>query len=162
MLETKRLILRKLEISDGDDLVMILTNPNVYRYLGGGQGITEERARQWPSIFNQRWLDNGYGVFGVVEKNSNKLIGYCGFAPMKDGQELLYGYCQAVWGKGYATEAGQAVLEYARINFDFDWSKIYAISWPQNKGSINLLTKLGFKHIGQAEYFDIMMEEFQL
>ena len=160
MIETERLILRKLKESDGNDLVEILTNPMVSRFLAGGKDISEETARRWPSSSKQKWIDNGYGVFGVVEKTTNKVIGYCGFAPFKDGQELLYGYHQDVWGKGYGTEAGKAALDFAKANYD--WQKLYGISWPQNSGSIGLLTKLGFKYVGQSEYFEVMMNDYEL
>ena len=97
------------------------------------------------------------GVYAVEEKSSGKLIGHCGVRGLPDGRnEILYAFCETAWGKGYATEAGKAVLE------NHSFRPLIAVSYPQNNGSIGVIKKLGFRHVGQEEMFGNMLEMFIL
>ena len=157
---TDRLEIRRFLEKDTERYVSIMTNPDVYRYLGSGSGVSEEGVVKlmdhFESIFEQ-----GYGVFAVIEKASGEVIGHCGIRPIPDGRiELLYAYCPSAWGKGYATEAGKAVLAYGKENFNLN--EIIAMSYPQNPGSIGVIKKLGFEPIGQEEHFGNMLEVYVL
>ena len=156
MIITERLLLRKFTPEDENAYAQVMTNSNVYRYLGTGQPIPKDailRSMQaWNSTFG-----HGMGVYAVEEKNSGKLIGHCGVRGLPDGRkEILYAFCETVWGKGYATEAGKAVLE------NHDFRPLIAVSYPQNEGSIRVIKKLGFRHLGQEEMFGNMLELFKL
>ena len=157
---TDRLELRRFTSSDTEPYAKIMTNPEVYRYLGTGKEITYENATKIIPRWESVW-EKGYGVFAVIEKSSDTLIGHCGIQPLPDGKiELLYAYDPSAWGKGYATEAGKAVLEYGKKHFDYE--EIYAISYPQNKGSISVINKLGFEYTGQGEFFGVMFEIYKI
>ena len=157
---TTRLELRRFAESDTQAYTEIITNPDVTRYLGSGRDCSKEDALKFLARYESVW-DEGYGIFAVTEQASSNLIGYCGIRKIPDGRvELLYAYAPLAWGKGYATEAGKAVLAYAREHFEL--SKVIAMSYPQNAGSIGVIKKLGFKSIGQEEHFGKMLEVFAL
>jgi ribosomal-protein-alanine N-acetyltransferase len=141
--------------------------PEVTKYLGRGKGHTRESAVKLLNYFENVWAEKAYGAFAVIERSSKTIIGHCGFNTLTDGRtEFLYAYDSSAWGKGYATEAGKAVLQYAKANLSL--AELYALSYPQNKASINVLTKLGFQSIGQQLHFKsqdfpgVLLEEFIL
>lgn len=153
---TERLELRRFTQTDEGGFVEILTDPEVYKFLGDGQGATPEFAKKIlvNYIFNR-------GIFAVVEKTANTLVGYCGVRPIQDGRiELLYGYGPAAWGKGFGTEAAKAVLQYAKD--ELLMKNIIAIAYPENLGSIGVIKKLNFTHCGTEEHFGKMLELFSL
>ena len=161
IIKTDRLELRRFTEADTEPYIELLSNPMVSQYLGSGKNATREGVIRLMGQFEATW-DNGHGVFAVVETASGKLIGHCGIWPIADGRiELLYAYGVSAWGKGYATEAGRAVLAYGKENFDVP--QLIAMSYPQNKASTNVLKKLGFENIGQEEHYGgIMFEIFEL
>jgi len=137
-----------------------MTQPSVTQYLGSGKGCSMEDAVKMLSWYESVW-DEGYGIFAVIEQKSDNLIGYCGIRQIPDGRvELLYAYDPSAWGKGYATEAGIAVLAYGKENFGI--TKIIAMSYPQNVGSIGVIKKLGFENVGREEHFEKMLDVFVL
>ena len=160
LITTSRLYLRRFTESDTEAYAEIMLNPSVTQYLGDGSNFSKENAAKVLARFESVW-DAGYGIFAVIERASSKLIGYCGIRQIPDGRvELLYAYAPSVWGKGYATEAGKAVLDYAKKNFDI--ARIIAMSYPQNGGSIGVIKKLGFESIGQEEHFGKTLDVFSL
>lgn len=157
---TDRLILRLFKDTDFEMYSKIMTNPLVTKYLGSGKNNTNNDVKRIISKFNSVWQDNDYGVWAVVDKNTQKIIGHCGFLPFENKIELLYAYNTTVWGKGYATEAALAVINYAKSNYD--WSEIIAMAYPQNKASINVINKLGFKFESIIEEFNSKLNLYKL
>ena len=169
IIETDRLNLRRLAKSDIPAFSKMISTTDFSQYLGSGAPILPGAASRWIAGFDSEW-ENGYGVFAVTEKSPinpadnihDTLIGYCGIRTIPDGRvEILYAYDPAAWGKGYATEAGQAIISYAREHFK-DITEIIAMAYPQNMGSIGVIKKLGFKSIGQEEHFGNMLDVFSL
>jgi len=157
---TARLELRRFAEPDTEAYIKMITNPAVTKYLGSGRDCSKEDAFKFLAGYESVW-DKGYGIFAVIEQESSNLIGYCGIRQIPDGRiELLYAYAPSAWGNGYATEAGKAVLTYAKDNFGL--LKVIAMSYPQNSGSISVIKKLGFESIGQEEHFGNMLEVFSL
>ena len=156
MIDTERLTLRRFTAQDEQAYADIMTNPNVYRYLGTGQGIPRENMGR---IIEQMEMTfgHGLGVYAVIEKASGKLIGHCGLRGLPCGRkEILYAYSEDSWGKGYATEAAKAVLEA------HDVRPLIAVSYPENPASIGVIKKIGFSHVGQEKMFGKVFESFVL
>jgi len=152
MLTTERLILRRFTPQDEEVYADIITSPNVYRYLGTGQAIPREATSRMIMSHESSW-GHGLGIYAVVEKVSGKLIGHCGVRGLPCGRkEILYAYSEDAWGKGYATEAGKAVLKAHEMR------PLIGVSYPENHGSVAVLKKLGFKHVGQEKMFGVMLE----
>ncbi|MCL2827791.1 MAG: GNAT family N-acetyltransferase [Oscillospiraceae bacterium] len=159
-IKTINLEIRRFRETDIEPYIQIMTNPAVTKYLADGRGNTAEGVKEMLARFEAVWDEQGFGVFAVVETANGNIIGHCGFLPMKDSVELLYAFDASVWGKGYATEAGKAVLDYAKKQFD--WAELHAITWPQNEASSAVLKKLGFSNAGQQEHFGVLMDELVL
>jgi len=156
MITTERLVLRRFTPQDEERYADIITSPSVYRYLGTGQPVTRDAASRWISSHESTW-GHGLGTYAVIEKSSGKLIGHCGLRGLPCGRnEILYAFCEDSWGKGYATEASKAVLAA------HDYRPLIAVSYAENYGSIAVIKKLGFKHIGHELMFGVMLESFVL
>ena len=156
MINTERLTLRRFTPADEAAYADMMTDPNVYRYLGTGQGIPREQVGRMIDNLNMAW-GHGLVVYAVTLRESGRLIGHCGVRGLPCGRkELMYAYSQDAWGKGYATEAAKAVLDAHPAR------PLIAVSYPQNPGSINVIIKLGFRHVGQEEMFGHMLELYVL
>lgn len=89
--------------------------------------------------------------FGVIHKTDAMLIGMCGFPgpPDNDGvAEIAYGIAPSYQGRGYATEAAQALIEFATS--DPRVRKLRAHTLAEPNASTRILEKCGFRRAGEA------------
>lgn len=113
-LETERLLLRLMQETDLDALLLIFTDVKVMAAFHHPP-FTHEQMTRWL----QRNLDHqnqyGYGLFSVILKETGELIGDCGLEQMDDmhAAELGYDFRSEFWNQGFATEAAVAVRDYA-------------------------------------------------
>lgn len=119
-LETPRLYMREMTESDYPALCKILQDEEVmYAYNGAFQ---QEETAAWLEKQLARYREYGFGLWAVVLKETEEMIGQCGLTmqPWKDRQLLEIGYLlqKAHWHKGYATEAAKACKEYAFTKLD--------------------------------------------
>lgn len=91
----------------------------------------------------------------ILLKDTDTLIGQAGLHNTEiEGQpitEIGYIFDDTVWGKGYATEASMAVINFAFGEIGLE--KLYATIRPENLPSIKVVERLGFKH--ESEYVKI-------
>lgn len=161
-IDSKRLVLRRLKAEDYEDYCEIFMQSEVSKWLGSGKELTREDVKKMMDAFEKLWEKNGYGVWAVITKNDNKLIGHCGFLPIANSSEieLLYAYSQKYWGYGYASEAAEAAIAYAKKTYM--WSSLVALAYNDNKSSINVLNKLGFKYVEDQKHFGVNLAYFKL
>ena len=156
MIHTDRLVLRRFTAQDEQVYADIMTNPNVYQYLGTGQGLTRDMIGRLIDAHESSW-GHGLGTYAVVERASGNLIGHCGVRGLPCGRkEILYAFGEDAWGKGYATEAAKAVLQA------HSQRPLIAVSYPENQASIRVIKKLGFRHVGQENMFGKILDSFIL
>ncbi len=89
--------------------------------------------------------------FAVIHKMDNVLIGICGFAGPPDSNgiaEIAYGIAPAYQGRGYATEAAKALIDFAKS--DDRVTTIRAHTLPEKNASTRVLEKCGLKRIGDT------------
>ena len=153
ILETERLIMRPLELSDVDDFFQMNNNPNVNLYLSNPIQTKKDAELYIQKIINEH-QKNGIARFAVILKQTNKLIGFSGLK-FRDKEEnnhidfydLGYRFAEEHWRKGFATEAAIAWLDYG-----FNTMKlpiICACAVSDNIGSNTVLRKLGFEFVNQ-------------
>jgi ribosomal-protein-alanine N-acetyltransferase len=152
MLETQRLILREMTEADAADLFALAQNPNVTRYIPGEPPlVTYEQALAVlrERVFPQYAL--GLGRWACVEKSSGAFIGWSGIKHIPDDGEYDVGYrfFEEHWGKGYATEAGTAVCEFARR--ELRGNRVVGKAMLENRASRHVLEKLGMVYERDAE-----------
>lgn len=163
MLITKRLVLRTLTEDDANDLFGYSQDPEVGKNAGWKPHESLEESKQ---ILKEVFLGQE-DVFGLIEKESQRLIGTVGFVPdpSRQNEEVrMLGYALGVahWGKGYMTEAVQAVLSYG---FNEKGYGLISVShYTDNLRSQGIIEKCGFLYEGlqrQAEkrYDGVIMDK---
>jgi RimJ/RimL family protein N-acetyltransferase len=149
VIETKRLILRVPQLSDLDRWTEFQTDPIATKYLGGPQ----TGSLAWRSLMAMAgaWHVCGVSMFSVVEKASGRWMGRIG--PWRPagwpGDEVGWGLHQDAWGKGFATEAAVAAMNYA-VDV-LGWSEIIHTIDPENTASIRLAQRLGSSNLGPTQ-----------
>ncbi len=151
---TERLVLRKFTPDDFTDYYRILNQEEVSVWLGSGRRKTSDDVHVILERFINDWKKHDYGVWAVVEKRTERLMGHCGMRFLDELREteLLYALDPKSWGKGYATEAASAAMEFASNKTDL--KRVIALAKPENIKSVNVIEKLGFSFIGLKDYFD--------
>ncbi len=148
-LETPRIYLREFSFEDQTELLELDSDPEVMRYLTQGRPsdlaqIQQLMFRVAAEIERSR---GRYGVWAAIERESNNFVGWFHLFPPredpKDFNTLYLGYRlkKKFWGKGYATEVSQALIQKAFTKFGA--TEICAQAMKSNKGSQNVMTKVG-------------------
>src|SRR5829696_4502640 len=107
VLETERMVLRRMEMSDVDDLMGIFSDPVAMRYYPGTKSRRE--AEDWVRRMLASYRDNGFGLWAAILKDSDEFAGQCGLTVQEvEGEEEVeigYLFLRQFWGRGLATEA---------------------------------------------------------
>jgi RimJ/RimL family protein N-acetyltransferase len=97
-------------------------------------------------------LATGLTVLAVEVRGTGEVLGYCGLFAVDgrppDEPELAYELLAAAHGRGYATEAARAVVDWAR---DHGHPRLWADVWDWNAASLRVLEKLGFTEVERRE-----------
>lgn len=161
--ETERLILRPLTPADLDAYqAAVYGDAEVMRYLPGGQPRPIERTAQLIAFFDEHWKAHGFSAWAVVEKASGELIGHAGLLYIGDtgAVELMYALAKSAWGKGYATEAARAALQFGFETVKLD--EIHALAFAENTASQQVMRKLGMIYQGATDRFHSARLEWYL
>lgn len=150
IIETDRLILRKINQNDYREMKSILQNKDLM-LIGWGKTYSDDEVETWINKIMEQYEKYGYSYYIAIEKNSNRVIGIMGIIPVNikntDYIEIAYILKQEYWGNGYATEGINACISYAFSTLNTD--KIIAQVIPENKSSIKVLERLGMKFIDE-------------
>jgi len=144
ILETERLVVRELALSDMDALFELYSYEGMTDYMEGLYPYEEEYEYQKAYIANM-YRFFGYGMWLVFEKETAKLVGRAGVEHREelDGElELGYAIGTPWQGRGYATEVCAGIMRYVRDELGFE--EICSLVEPENKPSVHLLEKWGF------------------
>lgn len=152
-LETVRLLIRPFQEEDADAFFACCQNPNLGNNAGWAPHKTIEESRE----ILQNVFIGQENIWAMILKDTQQLIGSIGIVPdpkRENPQVRMLGYWldEAHWGKGYMTEAVQAILNYG-FN-ELQLSLITANCYPHNKRSQQVLERNGFIYEGvlhQAE-----------
>lgn len=147
IIETGRLQLKEMTLSDMEALTVMLQDENVmYAYNGA---FNDEETLAWMQKQLQRYKEYGFGLWGVFLKDTGEMIGQCGITMQeyKKSQIPEIGYLLAhkYWHKGYATEAATACREYGFDVLHFD--VLYSIIRDSNVASQNVALRNGMTFI---------------
>lgn len=151
-LKTERLFIRKLDIDDCSFIVRLLNSPGWLEYIGDRGVRTIEDAKAYlqngPLLSYER---NGFGLYLVELLETGEPIGMCGILKRDslEQPDLGFAFLPELMGKGYAYEAANAVVRYAREQLRI--KTLLAITLPENATSIKLLEKVGMKYGGAVK-----------
>ena len=136
------------------NLTLVLQTPEEIRALIDGMTPSEkaELSTDWLTLVDSATsADPWIHGFALIQRTDNAVVGRCGFKgpPNADGAvEIAYGIDPDYRGNGYATEAAQALVTYAFKN-----SKVHVVkahTLPEANASTQVLTKCGFKQVGEV------------
>ena len=147
MLLTPRLVLRRWRGDDIEPMAAINADPEVMRWIGAGAVRDLEQTRSGIDAIERQWQASGYGLFAIEERVSGDLLGFTGmtvpyFLPeVMPAVEIAWRLGRQHWGKGIATEASAAALDFGLVDRGLD--RIIAIVQIGNDASERIMTKLG-------------------
>lgn len=148
ILETKRLILRRYNADDFNDLYEYLSDNEVVKFEPY-KAMTAEETKD-----NLKWRIETDEMIAVELKENHKMIGNV-YLGKRDFNSLEIGYVfnRKYWGNGYAKESCEALVQYS---FHNGTHRIFAECDPDNENSWRLLEAIGFEreaHLKQNVYF---------
>ncbi|MBL7918571.1 MAG: GNAT family N-acetyltransferase, partial [Bacteroidia bacterium] len=140
-----RLSLREFTPGDTEFVIELVNSPDWLKFIGNRNINTEIEALDF--IVNgpiKSYTENGYGLYVVELKSTNKPIGMCGIInrTFLNWPDIGFAFLPEYIGKGYGCEAAKATIEYAKNSLKLN--KLCAITVANNTKSIHLLEKLDF------------------
>ena len=149
-LSTARCDLHPVTSSDAAELHALWTSPGVRRFLWDDEIIGREKTDDVIANSELLFENSDYGLWVVRERFDRSLTGFVGIWPFREAQdfELLFGIDERLWNHGYATEVGQAVIDYCFTALK--WPVIRASTDAANEASVRVLEKLGFAQTRRA------------
>lgn len=144
-LETSRLVMKQFCEEDAHYLFELNSDPDVTRYVGEGAFISIEDVYTFIRNYGQ-YERYKMGRLNLFDKQTGEFIGWCGLKFLEDNSQVDLGYrlLKRHWGKGYATEASIACLDYGFNTLNLQ--KIIGTAMKENTASIRIFEKLGLKH----------------
>lgn len=162
ILETKRCIVRELELSDMDALFSMYAESGMTDYMEGLYEYEEELEYQKAYIENM-YRFYGYGMWLVFEKKTGTLIGRAGVEHREElsgDMELGYAIRTSFQHQGYAYEVCQAIMQYA--GEELQVHLLHCLIQKGNALSEKLAIKLGFLYCGDRQIDGVLMSDYQI
>lgn len=148
-LQTARLRLRPFADTDAEAIYALQSNARVLRYWDSPPWTDPSRAQAFLATCRQMEQDGSGARLAIEPLQTGGFIGWCaafGWNPVH--RSLGIGYClaESAWGKGHATEAVRALLDWAYHALDLN--RVEAELDTRNAASARVLEKLGFMREG--------------
>jgi RimJ/RimL family protein N-acetyltransferase len=152
MIETGRLLLRKMTAEDLDELVAIHAEPEVMRFMGV---FDHSKASEWLVQNHAEWSERGHGRLAIVDRATGRLLGRTGLKYWPQFRETEVGWVLRPdgWGHGFATEAARGCVNWGFQNFDLPY--LTAMIRPDNRRSVRVAERLGMRPLRD----DLLLEE---
>jgi len=144
---TTRLSLRSPTLADAPDVLRILSDESVVRYNPADRIEDLSEIEALLERWLEHWSQHDFGNCCVFEKETGRLIGNCGVRRMTVHAapvlNLMYRFEPIVWGRGYATEAARAVLDWTTRNLP--GQIVLARVRPENAPSQAVARRIGLR-----------------
>lgn len=114
-IETERLLLRRMKISDYTDMYEYSCLDSVTKYLLWNSHPDARYTRDYLAYIQSQYRAGEFYDWAVVHKETNKMIGTCGFARLdfeNNSAEIGYVLNPDFWRRGYATEAVKKIIDF--------------------------------------------------
>jgi ribosomal-protein-alanine N-acetyltransferase len=148
ILESERMVLRRLERGDLPDLYALYRDEETRRYFPEGTLTLVQTEAELVWFANDDPAHPGHGLWATLLKPSGQFIGRCGLLPWtldgRDETEVAFLIDKKLWGHGLATEAAQAISRHA---FDvLHLKRLICLIVPGNEASRRVAMKIGMRH----------------
>jgi len=167
--DSSRLRYQFISDTDQDFLFELDQNPEVMKYLTGGVPTSKADISNVfiPRLYAYRNINKGWGLWKATVIDTQQDIGWILIRPMEffsetpdyNDIEIGWRFKQNSWGKGYATEAAQQVMSI--LSQSPENQHFSATALIDNKGSINMMKKLGMKYMSTYMHSDDNLGELE-
>lgn len=143
---SERLLIRPWETGDRAGLAQMTADPEMMRYISFGQPWTAAAVDEFLERQARHLANVGYCFGALCFRDQPGIIGMAGLQPMENGSagEIGWWVWKEYWGRGLATEAGRAVIDFAFGEAGL--SRLVAIADVPNLASIRVMQKLGMRY----------------
>lgn len=156
ILETERLLLRRLVMDDLDALYKLYSDPEVRQYYPEGVLNYEETREELEWFLNGHPKHPELGLWATIHKPSGKFVGRCGLLPWTiEGRhevEIAYLLDKELWGQGLASEGALAIRDYAFKKLGLP--RLVCLIDPKNIASQKVAEKIGMTLEKQVDGID--------
>ncbi len=148
-LVTPRLVLRSWVSTDLAPFAEMCADPDVMRFIGDGSVKTFAEAQESIERSHGSWASKGWGLFAIECLENGSFIGCCGLAepdllqPLRPSVEIGWRLDPAAWGRGFATEAAAAVVDWAFSALQL--KRLVAVVHLDNLASHRVADKIGMR-----------------
>lgn len=146
VLTTKRLRLRELRAGDAEAVMALFGDPRILRFLNQPPTDTPEKALGLIDWLNGHYVRQEAVQWAITLHGDDRMLGVCGtYAWDRENRRVDIGYhiLHEHWGRGYATEAARAVIDWCFAQLDVH--RIQADCTAGNIGSERVMLKCGFQ-----------------
>jgi [ribosomal protein S5]-alanine N-acetyltransferase len=153
ILETQRLLLRRLQPTDLDELFELYRDPEIRQYFPDGTRTYEQTAEELA------WFEHGHprhpelGLWATIHKDSGQFVGRSGLLPWtilgRQEVEVAYMIAKSFWRQGYGSEVARALVDYG---FDFlKLDSLIALIDPAHEASLRTARSAGMQFDFETE-----------
>jgi len=147
LLVTRRLSIRTWQMDDLPSIIDFCSDPEVMKYVGDGHPWSDAECHDFLEQEIRHQQQHGFCRWAVVEQRAGPVIGFCGFVSTGHAVEMGWRLAANAWGRGLASEAAAAILRYGTGTLRL--SPILATVQPDNRASLRLAEKIGFRETGR-------------
>ncbi|MGZ5244580.1 MAG: GNAT family N-acetyltransferase [Bacteroidia bacterium] len=145
--QTERLIFRKLEEGDLEELMPFFSSDETMKFLPVSSTSFSVNGKEWINRQLNRYTNTNSGLYALVLKETGKIVGMCGLLvqDVDEKKELEIGYhlLPQHWKNGYATEAATFCKSFAKENKLAE--SVISIIDPENINSQKVAERNGLK-----------------
>ncbi len=162
ILTTPHLTLRPIVPADAVTLHRIYQTDGVLQYFPNPAPPPLEKVERFIAYQQTHWEKYGYGNWGVVPQGEKDIAGWAGlqYLPELDETEVGFLLDRSYWGKGYASEAARASLQFGFEHFAF--GHIIALVHPENAASRRVLEKCGMAFVETIHLWGIDLRRYRI
>ncbi|MBB6119842.1 GNAT family N-acetyltransferase [Nocardiopsis algeriensis] len=166
-LQTDRLLIREWKTDDAEAALRVYgTDEVTSRLTPELRPLSDAEAMR--SVLHA-WIEAGpnlmppAGRWAIVRKDDGEVVGGLSLKllpPYEEDFELTWALSPDVWGQGYATEAGRAIISWA---FEQGIEEVFAVARSSNERAVAVARRLGMEWVGETEkYYDTRLQVFRL
>lgn len=150
ILETDRLILKEIDISDAEAMFKLNSDWEVMKYTGDISFDSLEQTKAFIEGYPD-YEKNGFGRNAVFLKETSEFLGWCGLKKLPDGTvDIGYRFLKHHWNKGYATESARAMIDFGFKHYGL--TEIIGNAAEENVGSVRVFEKTGMSFVCKRNY----------